>query len=55
MDIAGAKALKERLRSDEDVEPQRARSEADVEVGVLPVFQWLGVSPPKSQAPSIEG
>ena len=55
MDIAGAKALKERLRSDEEVEPQPARGEVEVAAGALPVFQWLGVSPPDRPAPAIEG
>ena len=55
MDIAGAKALKDRLRSDEEVEPQPARADVDVPEGALPVFQWLGVTPPERQAPPIDG
>jgi hypothetical protein len=55
MDIAGAKALKERLRSDEEGEPQPVRAAVDASANALPVFQWLGVSPPESQAPTIEG
>lgn len=55
MDIAGAKALRERLRSDEEIEPQPARVEVDVAAGALPVFQWLGVTPPEGAAPALEG
>ena len=55
MDIAGAKALKERLRSDGEGEPEPVRAEVDVSASTLPVFQWLGVTPPERAAPATEG
>jgi hypothetical protein len=55
MDITGAKALKERLGTEHEVEPQPARAEVDALHGALPVFQWLGVTPPARQAPLDDG
>jgi hypothetical protein len=55
MDIAGAKALKERLRSDEEGEPESVRADVDVSANALPVFHWLGVTPPERPAPATEG
>ena len=55
MDVAGAKALKERLRSEDEVEPRPARANVDAAAGALPVFHWLGVTPPEQDVTSIEG
>jgi hypothetical protein len=54
MDIAGAKALKERLggRSAEDAAPA---SPADVREDAPPVYRWVGVRKPASSNPPVGG
>jgi hypothetical protein len=49
MDIAGAKALRERLgeKSEEDTTPP---GRGDVREDAPPVFHWTGVSQPDSKA-----
>ncbi len=44
MDIAGAKALKERLGSKGTDEAPPVSTDADVPADAPPVYQWLGVS-----------
>ena len=51
MDIAGAKALRKRLGSDEEAEPRPARADVEVPEDAPPVFQWFGVTPPERDAP----
>ena len=48
MDINGAKVLKKRLGPNGQIDPQRARGDADVSEDAPPVYQWLGVTPPTS-------
>ena len=52
MDIAGAKALKERLGSNgtDDASP----APADVPADAPPVYHWVGVSNVPARAPSVE-
>ena len=68
MDIAGAKALKERLGSNGtgDTSPapaagigirlcgSRSRAPADVPADAPPVYHWVGVSNVPARAPSVE-
>lgn len=49
MDIAGAKALKERLGMERDDAPAGAER-ADVPVDAPPVYHWTGVSTLPSEA-----
>jgi hypothetical protein len=51
MDIAGSKALRERLGSKGEAEPQPAHADVEVPEDAPPVFQWFGVSPPERGAP----
>lgn len=44
MDIAGAKALKERLGSNSADEAPPVSADADVPEDAPPVYQWVGVS-----------
>lgn len=50
MDIKGAKALKERLEANGEVERRPARVDADLPEDAPPVYQWLGVSQPPPDA-----
>lgn len=52
MDIAGAKALKERLGHKAKAAP--AAPPADVPVDALPVYHYLGVSETPAEAPAEE-
>lgn len=52
MDIAGAKALKERLGNTEQAPTQAAP--ADVPEGAPPVYHYLGVSETPPEDPSAE-
>lgn len=52
MDIAGAKALKERLGSSAaDEAPREADIAAEVPADAPPVYHWTGVSKPAAAAP----
>ena len=51
MDIAGSKALRERLGSNGEAEPQPALADVEVPEDAPPVFQWFGVRPPERGAP----
>jgi hypothetical protein len=51
LDIAGSKALRERLALNGEAEPQPALADIEVPEDAPPVFQWFGVSPPERGAP----
>jgi len=55
MDIAGAKALKQRLGPNgvDDAAPA-AEVAVDIPAGAPPVYHWTGVSRPASVAPPVE-
>jgi hypothetical protein len=48
MDITGAKTLKKRL--DPNSEDEARGLSADGPEDALPVYRWLGISPPSSEA-----
>jgi hypothetical protein len=54
MDIAGAKALKERLGQN-PAEDVQAAPAADVREDAPPVYRWVGVRKPASSSPSVGG
>jgi hypothetical protein len=51
VDINGAKALKERLGQDGADEAPRTSAEVDIAEDAPPVYHWLGVSQPATEAP----
>jgi hypothetical protein len=53
MDIAGAKALKERLGSKGTDEAPPVSTDADVSEDAPPVYQWLGVSQAAPETPPV--
>jgi hypothetical protein len=55
MDIAGAKALKERLGLDSARKAPAAAVPAELPAGAPPVYHWTGVSKLPSDQPRAEG
>ena len=51
MDIKGAKALKERLAKNGEVERRPDRREVDLPEDAPPVYEWFGVYQPRPDAP----
>jgi hypothetical protein len=54
MDIAGAKALRERLGLDGADEAPPAAEPADVPADAPPVYHWTGVSKPPAESSAID-
>jgi hypothetical protein len=55
VDIAGAKALKERLGLNRAAEAPSAAPEVEIPEDMPPVYHWVGVTRPASSASSADG
>ena len=54
MDIAGAKALKQRLARNGAKAAPRVRADVDIPEDAPPVYHWLGVGQSASSAPAAD-